>query len=58
MELLSNSNIDCYYLSSKNFDIISMLNDKSKFIKYFMENNLEKYLPKTYYIYYYFQKNV
>jgi carbamoylphosphate synthase large subunit len=51
MELLSNSNIDCYYLSSKNFDIISMLNDKSKFVKYFMENNLEKYLPKTYYIY-------
>lgn len=51
MELLSNSKIECYYLSSKNYDVISMLNNKSKFIKYFMENNLEKYLPKTYYIY-------
>lgn len=51
MELLSKSNINCYYISPKNYDDISILDNKCKFIKYFMENDLEKYLPKTYYIY-------
>lgn len=48
MYLVSNSNIECEYLSPNDYNDIINLDDKCKFIKYFIDNNLDKYLPKTY----------
>lgn len=50
MELLSKSNIPCKYLSPKNYNDILLMDNKCTFFKYFIDNNLQQYIPETYVI--------
>jgi hypothetical protein len=47
---LSSKNIYCDYLCPTDYNDIVNLDDKCKFLKYFIDNGLEEYLPKTYVI--------
>jgi predicted ATP-grasp superfamily ATP-dependent carboligase len=48
MKMLSQSNINCSYLSPNNYNKIDMLDNKFLFNEFMIKNELEKYIPETY----------
>lgn len=43
---------NCEILNNLNYDVIDLFDNKGKFTEYFMNNNLNKYIPETYKIKY------
>jgi hypothetical protein len=53
MKIISNINPkNCLILNNKNYNNIELFDNKCKFTEYFIENNLEKYIPKSFQIKY------
>lgn len=50
IRFLLKNNINCKYFGPNVYDSIRLLNNKAKFTQYFINNDLTKYIPKTYVI--------
>jgi glutathione synthase/RimK-type ligase-like ATP-grasp enzyme len=50
VRFLFENKINYKFFGPHEYDAIRILNNKAKFTKYFIENNLSEYIPKTYFI--------
>lgn len=50
VRFLLEHNINCKYFCPPNYDNIKVLNNKARFLKYFIDNDLTEWIPQTYVI--------